>query len=82
MSKVTVKLNYKGVRELLNSSEMQAILDGCADRMMRQLDDDGYEVEHRKTDRAVVAIGAATTKARVKNSKNNTLLKALGAAKL
>jgi len=82
MSKVTVKLNYKGVRELLNSSEMQEILDGCADRMMRQLDDDGYEVEHRKTDRAVVTIGAATTKARVKNSKNNTLLKALGAAKL
>ena len=80
MSKVQVKLNYKGVQELLKSSEMDAILDEYADRVMKQLDD-GYEVEHRKTDRAVVAVGAVTAKARVQNSRDNTLLKALGAAK-
>lgn len=80
MSKVQVKLNYAGVRELLKSAEMEACLDEYADKMMRQLDD-GYEVEHRKTDRAVVSVGAVTAKARAQNSKNQTLLKALGAAK-
>lgn len=80
MSKIQVKLNYKGVRELLKSSEMKSVLDGYADRVMKQLDD-GYEIERRTTDRAVVAVGATTAKARVDNSRNNTLLKALGAAK-
>lgn len=80
MSKIQVKLNYEGVMELLKSSEMKSVLDGYADRVMKQLDD-GYEVEHRTTDRAVVAVGAITAKARVDNSRNNTLLKALGAAK-
>lgn len=80
MSKVTVKLNYKGVQELLKGDTMRNFLDEYADRVMKQLDD-GYEVEHRDTDRAVVSVGAVTAKARVQNSKNNTLLKALGAAK-
>lgn len=80
MSKVTVKLNYKGVQELLKGDTMRNCLDEYADRVMKQLDD-GYEVEHRDTDRAVVSVGAVTAKARVQNSKNNTLLKALGAAK-
>lgn len=80
MSKVTVKLNYKGVQELLKGDTMRNCLDEYADRVMKQLDD-GYEVEHRETDRAVVSVGAVTAKARVQNSKNNTLLKALGAAK-
>ena len=80
MSKIKVKLNYAGVQELLKGAEMEACLDEYADKMMRQLDD-GYEVEHRETDRAVVSVGAVTAKARAQNSKNNTLLKALGAAK-
>lgn len=80
MSNIKVKLNYKGVHELLKSDDMKAILDDYANRVMKQLDD-GYEIEHRTTDRAVVAIGATTAKARVQNSRNNTLLKALGAAR-
>lgn len=80
MSNIKVKLNYKGVQELLKSDDMKAILDDYANRVMKQLDD-GYEVEHRTTDRAVVVVGATTAKARVQNSRNNTLLKALGAAK-
>lgn len=80
MSKVQVKLNYKGIQELLKGDAMRNCIDEYADRVMKQLDD-GYEIEHRTTDRSVVAIGATTAKARVQNSKNNTLLKALGAAK-
>ena len=80
MSNVRVEMNYAGVRELLKSSEMKSVLDGYANSVMQQLDD-GYEIEHRTTDRAVVAIGAVTVKARVQNSRDNTLLKALGAAK-
>lgn len=80
MSKIKVKLNYKGIQELLKGDAMRNCLEEYADRVMKQLDD-GYEIEHRTTDRSVVAIGATTAKARVQNSKNNTLLKALGAAK-
>lgn len=80
MSKIKVKLNYKGIKELLKGDAMRNCLDEYADRVMKQLDD-GYEIEHRTTDRSVVAIGATTAKARAQNSKNNTLLKALGAAK-
>lgn len=80
MSKIKVKLNYKGIQELLKGDAMRNCLDEYADRVMKQLDD-GYEIEHRTTDRSVVAIGATTAKARAQNSKNNTLLKALGAAK-
>ena len=80
MSKIQVKINYAGVKELLKSAEMRAVLDGYANSVMRQLDD-GYEIEHRTTDRAVVAVGAVTAKARVQNSRDNTLLKALGAVK-
>ena len=81
MSKVRVKLNYAGVQELLKGPEVRALLEECGSRVMQSLPD-GYEMETRMTDRAVVTIHAATTKARVENSKNNTLLNALGAARI
>lgn len=82
MSKVRVKLNYAGVQELLKGPEVRALLEECGSRVLDSLPDDGYEKETRTTDRAVVAVYAATAEARVKNSKSNTLLKALGAARI
>ena len=81
MSDVFVKLNYSGVQELLKSSAVQDMLNGCAERAMNTLPE-GYETENRITDRAVTVIHAATPKARIENMRNNTLLKAMGAAKL
>lgn len=77
MSKVQVKLNYGGVRELLKSSEVKAMLADKGAAVLGRLPA-GYEAEERTTDRAVYAIHAATAEARVENSRNNTLLKALG----
>ena len=81
MSNVYVKLNKKGVAELLKSPEAQSLVNDIAGRALGNLSD-GYEMEVRVTDRAVAVVYAATPKARIKNSKNNTILKAVGAAKI
>ena len=81
MSSLKVKLNYGGVQQLLKGAEVKSLLEDCGNRVMQSLPD-GYEMETRMTDRAVVTIHAATTKARVENLKNNTLLNALGAARI
>lgn len=80
MSNVRVKLNYSGVRELLKSTPVKSMLNEYGQRVMDNLPA-GYEIETVETDRAVVKIHAATPKARIENSKNNTLLNALGSAK-
>ena len=81
MSNVYVKLNKKGVSELLKSPEAQSLVNDIAGLALGGLSD-GYEMEVRVTDRAVAVVYAATTKARIQNSKNNTILKAVGAAKV
>ena len=78
MSKLTVKLNSQGVRELLKS---QAIADACreqADAVARRAGE-GYSVEQRDyPERTGYVVSAETDEARSDNLKNNTLLKALG----
>lgn len=78
MSKVYVKLNRKGVGELLKSSEMHALIDGIASGVQSRAGN-GYEMQSGETSqRAKAFICAATFVARRENAKNNTLLKALG----
>ena len=78
MSKITVKLNSQGVRELLKS---QAIADACreqADAVAGRAGE-GYSVEQRDyPERTGYVVSAETDEARTDNLKNNTLLKALG----
>ena len=82
MSRVKVVLNRPGVRELLKSDEVRNVLEECAGKMLNSLPRDGYDRDGRTTDRAVAVVYAATEKARIKNSKDNTLIKAMGAAKI
>lgn len=77
MAKTYVKLNYAGVREVLRSDGVQSVLNEYAGNVLNRLSD-GYEMEERKTDRAVAVVYAATPKARRDNSKNNSLIKAGG----
>lgn len=78
MSKLTVKLNSQGVRELLKSQE---IADACreqADAVAGRAGE-GYSVEQRDyPERTGYVVSAETDEARRDNLKNNTLLKALG----
>ncbi|MBR6473421.1 MAG: hypothetical protein IKS99_06855 [Firmicutes bacterium] len=78
MSKVRFELNKKGVRELLQSQDMQKVIDRYAYQVQSRAGD-GYEVEsYTGFDRAHAIVYAATAKARKDNYENNTLLKARG----
>lgn len=78
MSKVKIKLNSQGVRELLKSPEIASACEEQA-RAVAARAGSGYEVEQRNyPERTGFVVSAETDEARRDNLKNNTLLKALG----
>lgn len=73
-----VKLISSGVRAMLKSSEMQAVLKDQADAIVQRCGD-GYEIDpYIGKRRANVSIRTKTAEAVKDNSENNTLLKSLG----
>lgn len=77
MAKVEIELNSTGVRELLQSSEMQALCIGHAVAIAGRAGE-GYEVTaYSGKTRVNASVRAITEKARKDNLKNNTLLKAV-----
>lgn len=79
MSKVEIELNREGVRQLMRSPEMQAILKAQAETIKDHCGE-GYEAYVAQT-RAVAIVGTATEAAINDNSDNNTILKAVGASR-
>lgn len=78
MNRVTIKLNSAGIRELLKSDEMQAVIKTYCDRVAKNAGGSGYNVNVRAGRRRTVGeVHAMTTKALDDTFKNNTLLKAL-----
>ena len=82
---IEVEINYKGLLELFRSDEMQGICVEAAEavadaaRGMAGIDEGGYNVsEYRGPHRAGAAVWCNSLEARRDNSKNNTLLKAVG----
>lgn len=82
--KYKFELNHAGVGQLLNSSEMQAILDGHAGRVLSSAGA-GYGVRivssagrKKRGTRLKAIIRAETSAAKRDVYENNTLLKALG----
>lgn len=80
-SKVKIVLNRANVRkQLLQSSEMQQMVNNFAYSAQAKLGD-GYEVSYRKGKNRVNAqIRAVNMKSIDENSRENTILKALGGA--
>lgn len=81
MAKLRVKLNRKGVRELLKSQE---IMDECV-RIAREKADEageGYEADggYVGKTRASAMVWPSSTAARSDNYRNNTLLTVFGSA--
>ena len=72
------ELNEAGVRELLQSSEMAAIVTSLGSNVLSRVGA-GYEISTvtGKT-RVNCRVAAATYEAKKENLENNTLLKALG----
>lgn len=77
MSSMKFKLDSAGVRELMKSAEMQAILTEEASAIQNRAGD-GYEQDiYVGKNRANAMVRASTYQAKKDNLKNNTLLKAL-----
>ena len=71
------ELNEQGVRALLKSAEMEAILKERADKALRRLPS-GYESDtHVGKTRVNASVWTKTASAVKDNSKNNSLLKAV-----
>lgn len=83
MSKVRFKLNLRGLNDIMKSPEMQAVI-GSAAAQMKAAAGDNYEVEtpHPISFIAIASVRTGNYKARLDNSKNNTLLKAAGRTKI
>lgn len=78
MSNLKFKLNSAGVRALLKSKEMSAVLNQIGDNILNKCGENGYEKTlYIGKNRANVSIKASTKKAIKDNLKNNTLLKAV-----
>lgn len=77
MSKVRIELNSAGIREMLRSAEMQAVLDEHAARIAERCGT-GYSSDtHLTGGRAVASAFAETGEALRDNLENNTLLRSL-----
>ena len=77
MSKKGFELNSSGVRELLKSDEMKAVLTEYASSV-RSRCGDGYEQDiYTGKNRSNAMVFARTRQAKSDNLKNNTILKAV-----
>lgn len=75
MGNVEIELNSSGIRALLKSSEMRAVLKSRADEIKNRVGD-GYDSYVAQT-RAVAIVETTSIDAYRSNSDHNTLLKAL-----
>lgn len=81
MAKIRVKLNGRGVADLMKSEAIQEILVEKANAV-RDICGEGYEVTtHVGKNRANASVKAVTSKAKRDNLKNNTLVKAVKAVR-
>lgn len=75
------KLNSVGVRQLLKSEEMQSILSEYGSEIASNAGS-GFEIDERVyKKRAVVNVYPKTEHARIKDYKENALLKAVGSSR-
>jgi hypothetical protein len=81
-SKFKFELDRAGVKELMQGSEMQSIING-AGRAVQSAAGDGYSLTTGVgRTRAQALVYADTPKARALNRKNQTLQKALGSVRV
>lgn len=81
MSKVRFELNRNGVRELMQSNEMQQILRSKAEQVKSAAGEDYEVTSYVGKNRANASVKVTSNAAYKDNLEHNTLLKALGQAK-
>lgn len=75
--KVKVKLNSDGIRQLLKSQEMRAVLEGYGEKTASSAGLGYAYSTHTTEQRAIVNVYPATKEAAKENAEENTLLMAL-----
>lgn len=78
MAKVKIELNSSGIRQLLRSEEMGQMLKQQAEQVRARCGS-GYSTDlYQASSRVIAGLFAETAEAAKQNSRENTLLKALG----
>ena len=78
MDKVKIELNSSGIRQLLKSEEMGQMLKQQAEQVRARCGS-GYSTDlYQAGSRVIAGVFAETAEAAKHNSRENTLLKALG----
>lgn len=78
MDKVKIELNSSGIRQLLKSEEMEQMLKQQAEQVRARCGS-GYSTDlYQASSRVIAGVFAETAEAAKQNSRENTLLKALG----
>lgn len=78
MDKVKIELNSSGIRQLLKSEEMGQMLKQQAEQVRARCGS-GYSTDlYQASSRVISGVFAETAEAAKQNSRENTLLKALG----
>ena len=78
MAKVKIELNSSGIRQLLKSEEMGQMLKQQAEQVRARCGS-GYSTDlYQASSRVIAGVFAKTAEAAKQNSRENTLLKALG----
>ena len=78
MDKVKIELNSSGIRQLLKSEEMGQMLKKQAEQVRARCGS-GYSTDlYQASSRVIAGVFAETAEAAKQNSRENTLLKALG----
>lgn len=78
MAKVKIELNSSGIRQLLKSEEMGQMLKQQAEQIRARCGS-GYSTDlYQASSRVIAGVFAETAEAAKQNSRENTLLKALG----
>ena len=78
MNKVKIELNSSGIRQLLKSEEMGQMLKQQAEQVRARCGS-GYSTDlYQASSRVIAGVSAETAEAAKQNSRENTLLKALG----
>lgn len=78
MAKVKIELNSSGIRQFLKSEEMGQMLKQQAEQVRARCGS-GYSTDlYQASSRVIAGLFAETAEAAKQNSRENTLLKALG----
>lgn len=78
MDKVKIELNSSGIRQLLKSEEVGQMLKQQAEQVRARCGS-GYSTDlYQASSRVIAGVFAETAEAAKQNSRENTLLKALG----